>query len=215
MKLQVKNLKKSFGNQPVLNNISFEAEGGQIICLRGKSGEGKTTLLRCLNQLEIPDAGEIWMDTEKINWQGNIADKIGLVFQNYNLFPHLSIMENLLLAPRVKKEEESVIRQRAQILLRKLGIAEKAEQYPYQLSGGQKQRAAIARACMLSPKVLCFDEPTSALDKDSIEGIRQIIQDLSAQEMLIVIVTHDDVFADSVATHSYFLENGNIRLAER
>ncbi len=217
MSLQVKNLTKAYGGNQVLQGVSFEAQSSEILCLRGKSGEGKTTLLRCLNGLEKADSGVIRIDDVEITSlpkHTGIADKIGMVFQNYNLFPHRNILENLLLAPQLLKQEEETLLPRAMELLRKLDIEDKAKQYPFQLSGGQKQRAAIARACMLAPAVLCFDEPTSALDRESIEGIQKIITDLSRQGMIILIVTHDEAFADRIATRSLFLEKGKIREGE-
>lgn len=216
MGLEIKALCKSFGNHLVLDRVSFTVSDGEIVCLGGKSGEGKTTLLRCLNRLERPDSGQILIDGADITLENKgpvISEKIGMVFQNYNLFPHQKVMENLLLAPRLLGQEETAITERAFRLLKQLGIKDKAEQYPYQLSGGQKQRVAIARACMLSPRVLCFDEPTSALDKESIEGIRNIMLELSRQGMIILIVTHDEDFADRIATRSLVLEKG--KMAER
>ncbi|RRD95160.1 amino acid ABC transporter ATP-binding protein [Clostridiales bacterium COT073_COT-073] len=213
MSLQVKALSKSYGNNIVLNQVSFVVQPGEIVCLRGKSGEGKTTLLRCLNRLEKPDSGQILIDEIDIMVENkglSIAEKIGLVFQNYNLFPHKNVMENLLLAPRLLKQGENEMKKRAVELLKQLGIEDKADQYPFQLSGGQKQRVAIARACMLSPQVLCFDEPTSALDRESIEGICRIMLDLSKQGMMILIVTHDEEFAERIAMRSLVLEKGRM-----
>lgn len=213
MSLQVKALSKSYGNNIVLNQVSFVVQPGEIVCLRGKSGEGKTTLLRCLNRLEKPDSGQILLDEIDIMVENKglpIAEKIGLVFQNYNLFPHKNVMENLLLAPRLLKQGENEMKKRAVELLKQLGIEDKADQYPFQLSGGQKQRVAIARACMLSPQVLCFDEPTSALDRESIEGICRIMLDLSKQGMMILIVTHDEEFAERIAMRSLVLEKGRM-----
>lgn len=214
MSLIVKNIAKSFEQTNVLKDVSFEVPSGQIVCLRGKSGEGKTTILRCLNRLESVDSGQIWIDGLEITAlpaKKGIADQIGMVFQNYHLFPHLIVWDNLMLAPKLSKVDKQESEQRALALLDKLGIREKADQYPYQLSGGQKQRVAIARACMLSPKVVCFDEPTSALDQESIQGIHDIIRDLASQGITVLIVTHDDKFADEIADRSVYLEDGRVR----
>lgn len=213
MSLEVKELRKSYGDYLVLDQISFTVRSGEIVCLRGKSGEGKTTLLRCLNRLERPDSGQILINGADIMVEKkgqSVAEQIGMVFQNFNLFPHLSVRENLMLAPRLLKQEENAMKCRADELLMRLGIEDKAEQYPFQLSGGQKQRVAIARACMLSPEVLCFDEPTSALDRESMEGIRRIMLDLSGQGMIILLVTHDEAFAADIAMRSLILEKGRM-----
>ena len=178
--LQVKNLTKSFGNNKVLNNINFEVNSGEVCVLLGKSGVGKTTILRCINGLEDFDHGEIILDNCVMRDKSHILknrNKTGMVFQNFNLFPHMSVLENIISAPVnvLKKPKENAIKD-AKEILKMVDLEEKINSYPYELSGGQCQRVAIARACALTPKVLCFDEPTSALDVDSIKKVSKIIK---------------------------------------
>lgn len=203
MNVLVDNISKAFGDVKVFENISFMVEPGEILCIKGKSGEGKTTLLRCLNNLETVDEGSIvidGLDLTKVKDSKDIGKKIGLVFQSYNLFPHLSVMENLMLAPKyLKTGTDDEIKQRARELLETLEIGGKEDVYPFQLSGGQKQRVAIARACMLNPSVLCFDEPTSALDNETTKQISSVIRKLAKTGMSILIVTHDDQFAQEIS----------------
>ena len=206
--LKVKNLNKSFGANKVLNDVSFEAESGEIVVIRGESGAGKTTLIRCICNLEEPDNGEIQIDNvqmlEKNGKKRNAdiyQDKVGLVFQGYNLFPHLNIIDNLTVAVLSQKlMSKEMADAKALQTLDKLGIKDKAAQYPHQLSGGQKQRVAIARAIMLNPGILCFDEPTSALDSKTTEGVAEIIRLLAKDGICILIITHDTEFADKIAT---------------
>lgn len=213
MRIQIKNLSKSFGEHQVLHQINLDVDEKEIAVLMGLSGSGKTTLLRCLCDLETADHGEIKINEHYLLREENgtciYADKqekklirkeIGLVFQNYQLFPHRTVLQNLIDAPVYHKfmsKEEAT--QRAKKLLDKLQIADKIDSYPNTLSGGQKQRVAIARACILQPSVLCFDEPTSALDVESIEQVTSIIKDLS-KDMAILIITHDETFAKNVGT---------------
>ncbi|NLJ58256.1 MAG: amino acid ABC transporter ATP-binding protein [Tissierellia bacterium] len=213
MVLSVENLSKSFGKTQVFSNISFSVNKGEIVCIRGKSGEGKTTLLRCITGLEIPDKGSIKINNMYLCKEKNnliqyaqkeelqsIRQEIGLVFQAFNLFPHMNVMENLMeAAVFLKNDSVENIRTRAIKLLKRLDLEGKENSYPYQLSGGQKQRVAIARACMLNPSILCFDEPTSALDEQTRNQISKIIRDLSSQGMAIIIVTHDNGFVDEIA----------------
>ena len=201
--LKVKNLNKSFGDNKVLNNISFEVDSGEVCVLLGKSGAGKTTILRCINGLETFDEGEIIVDNCVMKDKSQISknrDKIGMVFQNFNLFPHMSVLENIISAPInvLKKSKEEAIKE-AKEILKMVDLEDKINAYPYELSGGQCQRVAIARACALTPKVICFDEPTSALDVDSIEKVSKIIRDLKSKGMAILIITHDIVFANSIS----------------
>ena len=201
--LKVKNLNKSFGDNKVLNNISFEVDSGEVCVLLGKSGAGKTTILRCINGLETFDEGEIIVDNCVMKDKNHISknrDKIGMVFQNFNLFPHMSVLENIISAPInvLKKSKEEAIKE-AKEILKMVDLEDKINAYPYELSGGQCQRVAIARACALTPKVICFDEPTSALDVDSIEKVSKIIRDLKSKGMAILIITHDIVFANSIS----------------
>lgn len=201
--LQVKNLNKSFGNNKVLNNINFNVSSGEVCVLLGKSGAGKTTILRCINGLETFDDGEIIVDNCVMKGKSNILkdrDKVGMVFQNFNLFPHMSVLENIISAPiNVLKKSKDVAIKEAKEILKMVDLEDKINAYPYELSGGQCQRVAIARACALTPKVLCFDEPTSALDVDSIEKVSNIIRDLKSKGMAILIITHDRVFAKNIS----------------
>ena len=212
--LQVKNLNKSFGKNKVLNNISFDVKSGQVVVLLGKSGAGKTTILRCINGLEDFDNGEIIVDNCVIKNRNHISqyrDKIGMVFQNFNLFPHMSELENIISSPVnvfKKSKEEAVLK--AKELLKMVDLEDKIDAYPHELSGGQCQRVAIARACALTPKVLCFDEPTSALDIDSIEKVSSIIRDLKSKGMAILIITHDIGFANNISDKVIKISNGII-----
>lgn len=210
MSLIVKEISKSFGKTKVFKDISFSVEAKEILCIKGKSGEGKTTLLRCMNNLETIDAGSILINGLDISKAKNsrVGQEIGLVFQGYNLFPHLTVMENLRIAPDyLKKMSNEEIEKNAKELMETLEIDGKEDMYPYQLSGGQKQRVAIARACMLNPSVLCFDEPTSALDYETTKQISIIIRRLAAQGMTIIIVTHDDKFVEEIADRIIVLKD--------
>lgn len=228
MVLKVENLSKSFNGNIIFDNISFSVKRGEIACIRGKSGEGKTTLLRCINNLEYPDNGsiqinnvylcekEITMKYASKNDLIKIRQDIGLVFQNFNLFPHMTVMENLTEAPIfLKKYDKDIIIKQAKKLLGQLELNDKENFYPYQLSGGQKQRVAIARACMLNPSIICFDEPTSALDEMTRNQISKIISDLSKQGIAIIIVTHDNAFVDDIAEKVITLSEGKITIEER
>ncbi len=207
--LKMNNISKSFHNLKVLDQVSLYVDEKEIVCLMGKSGRGKTTLLRCLNQLEVFDEGDIELDglqllsnnkTDKLI-KDQFQRKVGMVFQNWNLFPHMTILQNCIDAPlyhKLMSKEEAILK--AEQLLDNMGILDKKDCYPSKLSGGQKQRAAIARACMLNPKILCFDEPTSALDSESIVSIIELIKDLANNGMGILIVTHDEVFADTIGS---------------
>lgn len=207
--LEVKNLNKTFGSLNVLNDVSLKAYEGEILCIRGESGAGKTTLIRCICNLETYDSGEIIIDSQ--NKENFSQEKVGLVFQSFNLFPHMNIMDNLTVSPITQKlmsKEEA--EKKAMELLTKLGIETKLKNYPFELSGGQKQRVAIARACMLNPKVLCFDEPTSALDSKTTQGIAAILKTLAAEGMCIVIISHDNEFCDIVADRQLLMESGKL-----
>ncbi len=214
MGLVVENISKSFGKIKVFDHLSFEVDAGSILCVEGKSGEGKTTLLRCLNKLEQVDEGNIFIDGENIlqlKDAREIGSKIGLVFQNYNLFPHLTVMENLTITPNyLKIMNKEDVNLKAKKILKSLEIEDKENMYPYQLSGGQKQRVAIARACMLNPAVLCFDEPTSALDEDTSQKISSIIKNLANQGMAIIVVTHDIKFSRDISDIILKLEDGKL-----
>ena len=226
MVLSVENLSKSFGKNLVFHDISFSVGKGEIVCIRGKSGEGKTTLLRCLTSLEIPDKGTIKINNKYLCKEENnaikyaqkkelqaIRQEIGLVFQNFNLFPHMNVMENLMEAPLfLKKDSYANIRKRALELLKSLELEGKEDSYPFQLSGGQQQRVAIARACMLNPSVLCFDEPTSALDEETRGQISKIIRYLASEGIAIIIVTHDNAFVDEIAQRIITMKDGEITI---
>ena len=212
--LTVKNLNKSFGDNKVLNNINFNIEKGEICALLGKSGAGKTTILRCINGLEDFDSGEIIIDECVMSNKNHISknrNKIGMVFQNFNLFPHMSVLENIIAAPInvLKKTKEEAIKE-AKEILKMVDLEDKINSYPYELSGGQCQRVAIARACALTPKVLCFDEPTSALDVDSINKVSSIIRDLKNKGMAIIIITHDISFANNISDKIIKISDGTI-----
>ena len=216
--LEVKNIKKGFGSTDVLKGVSFSLEKGQVLAIIGSSGSGKTTLLRCLNFLETPDAGEIFVDGQLLNG-GQLTDEqirqnrlhFGLVFQNFNLFPQYTVLENITLAPKLLKQAEpAAIREKALKLLDQVGLLQKQDSYPYQLSGGQQQRVAIARALALNPEVLCFDEPTSALDPELTNEVLRVIRSLKNQDNTMVVVTHEMDFARSVADVVMYMSGGVI-----
>jgi polar amino acid transport system ATP-binding protein len=212
--LKVNSLIKRFGKQQVLNNVSFEVNKGEIVTLLGQSGAGKTTILRCVNGLESFDSGTIEIDGQVITSQKDIRKvrkDIGLVFQNYNLFPHKTVLENITEAPILAlgmNKEEAI--KRATELLESVGLADKADAYPFELSGGQQQRVAIARACALKPKVLCFDEPTAALDPELTGEVASIMKRLADGGMSILVITHDMGFADKVATRTLLVKEGKV-----
>lgn len=224
MILEVNNLSKSFNNLEIFKDVTFTVNKGEIVCIKGKSGEGKTTLLRCLNNLEIPDHGSIKINNKYLCMEINskvqfpskkemqsIRGEIGFVFQSFNLFPHMTVMENVLLAPLYHKNRPKLnIDKKAAELLSQLELEGRGDSYPYQLSGGQKQRVAIARACMLSPSILCFDEPTSALDESTRGQISKIIRDLASREIAIIIVSHDNVFVKEIAQRVLKLSGGSL-----
>ena len=216
--LEVKNIKKGFGDTDVLKGVSFSMERGQVLAIIGSSGSGKTTLLRCLNFLETPDEGEIWVNGKLLTGENLSDDQIrqnrlhfGLVFQNFNLFPQYTALENIMLAPSLlKKGTPAQIRETAMSLLGRVGLSHKADSYPYQLSGGQQQRVAIARALALQPEVLCFDEPTSALDPEMIGEVLDVMKALAADGMTMIVVTHEMRFAREVSGRTLFLDGGRI-----
>ena len=200
--LEVKNLKKSFGNRVILDNVNLTVKDGEILSIVGPSGAGKTTLLRCITGLETADRVQFLIDGQAFDPQGNEeTDRvIGVVFQDYNLFPNLSVMENITLAPTmVLKKDKATAEKEAKELLDELGLDDKGSLYPYQLSGGQKQRVAIARALAMKPKILCYDEPTSALDPTMRKEVAKIILGLKKDGMTQLVVTHDFTFADTIA----------------
>ena len=215
--LEVNNLKKDFGAQEVLKNISFTLEQGQVLAIIGSSGSGKTTLLRCLNFLERADGGTITvggkllpMDCPEAEIRKNRLH-FGLVFQNFNLFPQYTALENVTLAPSLLgKGTKAELSRQAMELLAQVGLEEKTNAYPWQLSGGQQQRLAIARALALQPDILCFDEPTSALDPELTGEVLKVIRELAEQKTTMIIVTHEMAFARDVADQIIFMDGGYI-----
>lgn len=211
--ITVKNLHKRFGNVEVLTGIDEHISKGEVVVIIGPSGSGKSTFLRCLNLLEQPTDGEIYIDDELITSPkadiNKIRQKMGMVFQQFNLFPHLTIMENITLAPvKLKKmSKQEAINVGAQ-LLERVGLAEKANCYPAQLSGGQKQRVAIARALAMQPEIMLFDEPTSALDPEMVGEVLDVMKDLANSGMTMVVVTHEMGFAREVGSRLLFMDQG-------
>jgi polar amino acid transport system ATP-binding protein len=213
--IEVKNLSKSFGDLHVLKNIDLTIHEKEVLVLIGASGSGKSTLLRCLNFLELAQGGEITIESETINPSktplNKVREKVGMVFQHFNLFPHKTVLENVIEAPIfVKGVTKAEASSKAMKLLEKVGLVEKASFYPDQLSGGQKQRVAIARALAMEPKVMLFDEPTSALDPELVGEVLQVMKDLAREGMTMVIVTHEMGFAKEVADRVIMLADGNI-----
>ena len=211
--LVVKNLRKSFGANKVLNGIDFELKEGERVVVLGPSGSGKSTFLRCINWMEEPTSGEIIFDGEVVTEKNirRVRRNIGMVFQHFNLISNMTVMENLTLAPvKLRLMKRDAAEKRAMELLRHIGLPGKANAYPASLSGGQKQRVAIIRAMMLSPEVLLFDEPTSALDPESIGGVLSLIRELADRGMTIMIVTHEMSFAKEIATRIVFIDKGKI-----
>jgi polar amino acid transport system ATP-binding protein len=205
--LQVENLNKSFGHKKVLKDINLQVEKGDIFMITGESGVGKTTLIRCLCDLEAYDSGEISF----LKKEGKDKSNIGLVFQNYNLFPHFSVMKNIIYPLiKVKKINKLEAKKRAQELLELLSLKELGNSYPYQLSGGQKQRVAIARALAMEPKFLCFDEPTSALDYKLRDSVGDLLKTVASKGMGVIVITHDREFANKYATKIYDLGNNKV-----
>ena len=213
--IEVINLKKKFKDAEVLKDISFDVKDGEIAVVVGKSGAGKTTLMRCINGLEEFDSGELILNGEAIknnNDMKKVRGKIGMVFQNFNLFPHMTVIENIIESPvNVFGENKEEALKKANELLKMVDLADKGDNYPFQLSGGQQQRVAIARACALKPDVICFDEPTSALDPESIQNVIDVIKKLKENGMAIIIVTHDIGFCDVIADKIIRLESGIIK----
>lgn len=198
--LELKNIEKSFSGRKILDGISLKVTDGEIMCIVGQSGGGKTTLLRCISGLERIDEGEMMLDGRKFDPMSSKEALIGVVFQEYNLFPHLSVLENVTLAPEIAlKKDPQAVEKEARQLLKKLALEGKENLYPYQLSGGQKQRVSIARALAMHPKILCYDEPTSALDPGLRDKVRDIILSLKNESMTQIVVTHDLNFAREIA----------------
>lgn len=200
--LELKNISKSFGDKVILNNLNLKVKDGEILCIVGQSGGGKTTLLRCISGLEKIDGGQILIDGQVFDpyTNENNDSVIGVVFQEYNLFPHLTVLQNVTLAPTmVLKKKKEIAENEAKNLLNGLALEGKEGLYPFQLSGGQKQRVAIARALAMKPQILCYDEPTSALDPGLTATVKDIVLNLKKEGMTQIIVTHDMDFAEEIA----------------
>lgn len=213
--IKVENLTKSFGELEVLKGIDQEIKDGEVVVVIGPSGSGKSTFLRCLNLLETPTSGKIFVDDDEITSKdidiNKVREEMGMVFQSFNLFNNLNILDNITLAPTlVKKMEKNKAEERARELLARVGLPDKAEAFPKSLSGGQKQRIAIARALAMNPKVMLFDEPTSALDPEMVGEVLDIMKDLAREGMTMVVVTHEMGFAREVGDRILFMDGGYI-----
>jgi len=211
----IKNLSKWFGAFRAVNDVSFTVAHGKTLVVIGPSGSGKSTVLRCINHLETPTSGEIWVDglsvTNKSKTINLVRTEVGMVFQQFNLFPHLTVLDNIVLAQHVvRKRSTEEAQQIAREQLERVGIPEKADQYPGQLSGGQQQRVAIARALAMNPKIMLFDEPTSALDPEMIKEVLDVMQELAKSGMTMVVVTHEMGFARNAADEVIFMDAGTI-----
>lgn len=215
VKIHVSNLKKHFGKLEVLKDVSVDIYEGEVVCVIGPSGSGKSTFLRCLNKLEDITDGTVIVDdfniTDKKVNINNVRENIGMVFQQFNLFPHMTVKKNIMMAPTtLKKKNSEEAEKRAMELLARVGLAEKAESYPAELSGGQQQRVAIARALAMDPDIMLFDEPTSALDPEMVGEVLDVMKELAHQGMTMVIVTHEMGFAREVADRVLFMDGGYI-----
>jgi len=221
--VEARRVRKSFGRLEVLKGIDLTVDHGEVLCLIGPSGSGKSTFLRCINHLEKIDAGELSVDGDLVGYRRSgdklyelrdreVCDKraeIGMVFQRFNLFPHLSVLDNVISGPvRVKKESSASARKRANDLLERVGLADKVKNYPNQLSGGQQQRVAIARALAMSPKLMLFDEPTSALDPELVGDVLDVMRGLAEDGMTMIVVTHEMGFAREVGDTVVFMDGG-------
>ena len=216
--IYISELSKTFSGQKVLNNLSLEIQKGEVVALIGSSGAGKSTFLRSLNYLEAPDSGRIKIDDFEVDFEHITQDqiltlrrKLAMVFQQFNLFPHFSVMKNIVDAPlKVQKRKKDEVYAQARSLLKKMGLADKENAYPFQLSGGQQQRVSIARALCMNPKILFFDEPTSALDPELTGEILKVIKDLAQEHITMVIVTHEMNFARDISDRIIFMDKGVI-----
>jgi len=211
--IQVKDLRKQFGKQEVLKGITTDIKAGEVVCVIGPSGSGKSTFLRCLNRLEEASSGQILFEgvdlCDKKTDIDSVRQRMGMVFQQFNLFPHMNILKNLTIGPiELQKRSREEAEAYAMELLHKVGLAERANAYPQQLSGGQQQRIAIVRALCMKPDVMLFDEPTSALDPEMVGEVLNVMKDLAAQKMTMVVVTHEMGFAREVASRVMFLADG-------
>ncbi len=212
--IDIKELKKDFGKISVLKGVNLSVDEGEVVVIIGPSGSGKSTILRCINYLEQPTGGEIIVDGISLNSDTNVdlvRKEVGMVFQRFHLFPHMTALENIMLAPmKVRKLSREQAEEEARQLLSKVGLSEKADQYPEKLSGGQQQRVAIARALAMKPKIMLFDEPTSALDPEMVKEVLSVMKALAKEGMTMVVVTHEMGFAREVATRVAFVDEGKI-----
>ncbi len=213
--VRLEGVRKSFGDLVVLDGVDLEVSTGEVLVVIGPSGSGKSTLLRCVNLLEPVDSGRIFLEGEEITRKGTnvsaVRQRVGIVFQQFNLFPHLRVIDNLTLAARrVRKRPRAEAEASARELLRRVGLEEKADQFPHQLSGGQQQRVAIARALMMNPHVMLFDEVTSALDPELVGEVLIVMRDLAKVGMTMLVVTHEMQFAREVGDHLVFMDEGVI-----
>lgn len=212
--IQMVDVVKSFGSNTVLKGVNLSVAQGEVVVIIGPSGSGKSTILRCMNYLEQPTSGDVIVDGMNLNRKENInkvRTEVGMVFQRFNLFPHMTVLENIILAPKkVRGISADEAKERAMELLKKVGLADKADAYPEQLSGGQQQRVAIARALAMRPKALLFDEPTSALDPEMVHEVLDVMKKLADEGMTMVVVTHEMGFAKEVATRVLFVDEGKI-----
>ncbi|WP_040950936.1 amino acid ABC transporter ATP-binding protein [Gorillibacterium massiliense] len=213
--IQVTNLSKSFGKTKVLKEITLNIHKSEVVCIIGPSGSGKSTLLRCMNRLENPSGGDVIVNGHSLMDRkidiNKLRENIGMVFQSFHLFPHMTALENVMLVPvQLKKAIKSQARENALRLLKKVGLKEKADEYPDRLSGGQKQRVAIARALAMNPDILLFDEPTSALDPEMVGEVLQVMKELAHEGMTMVIVTHEMGFAREVGDRVIFMDEGTV-----
>lgn len=224
--LEIKDLKKSFQDNTVLNNIDLTIHKGEVVSIIGPSGSGKSTLLRCINFLEVPDSGELFLHNQKVSYQSNRVGKlslssrkrlsnyrsnVGMVFQHFNLWTHKSVLENIIEGPiKVQKVKRSTAIEEAKVLLQKVGLLDKINHHPSELSGGQQQRIAIARALAMKPSVMLFDEATSALDPELVGEVLKIMQELAEGGMTMIVVTHEMKFAERVSDRVIFMDKGRI-----
>ncbi|MCR3761348.1 amino acid ABC transporter ATP-binding protein [Clostridium felsineum] len=214
--IEAKNLTKTFGKLTVFKDLNVSISKGEVLVIIGPSGSGKSTFLRCLNHLEEPNGGQVIIEGELLDHRDKkkyrgIIEKTGMVFQNYNLFPHMTVLQNVMEAPiTVKKEDKKLVRERAEALIKKVGLSEKMDVYPSKLSGGQKQRVAIARALCMQPDIMLFDEPTSALDPELVGEVLSVMKELAEEGMTMVVVTHEMGFAREVADRVIFMDGGKI-----
>lgn len=209
--IEVRNVTKSFDDLTVLDELNLKVDSGEVVAIIGSSGSGKSTLVRCITGLESIEQGEIFIRNQSVKGVKSTNGLIGMVFQNFNLFPHMTVLDNITLAPiKIKKISKEEANKKAQILLDRVGLLDKKDAYPSQLSGGQKQRIAIARALAMEPDMMLFDEPTSALDPEMVKEVLDVIKELANEGMTMAIVTHEMGFAKEVADRVIFVDDGKI-----